>query len=62
GLRKWSTPAFVSTVLSPFLAASVVTFCLVSKKQEMGFRSETYARDPKHPYGAQIAKEAHHFQ
>ncbi|KAG2747908.1 hypothetical protein P692DRAFT_20736034 [Suillus brevipes Sb2] len=60
GLRKWSTPAFVSTVLSPFLAASIVTFYLVSKMQEMGVRSETYAKDPKNPHGAQIAKEAHH--
>ncbi|KAG1758192.1 hypothetical protein EDD22DRAFT_784267 [Suillus occidentalis] len=60
GLRKWPTPAFVSTVLRPFLAASVVTFYLVSKMQEMGVRTETYAKDPENPNGAQIAKEAHH--
>ncbi|KAG0691789.1 ATPase, F0 complex, subunit J [Suillus ampliporus] len=64
GLRKWSTPACsISRVLrpmAPFLAASAVTFYLVSKMQEMGVRSETYAKDPKNPYGAQIAKEAHH--
>jgi F-type H+-transporting ATPase subunit j len=63
--------------MAPFLAASVVTFYLVSKMQEMGVRctsyafptltlhercvaAETYAKDPKNPYGAQIAKEAHH--
>ncbi|KAG2360910.1 ATPase, F0 complex, subunit J, partial [Suillus spraguei] len=57
-LRKWSTP--VLRPMAPFLAASVVTFYLVSKMQEMGVRSETYAKDPKNPYGAQIAKEAHH--
>ncbi|KAG2351475.1 hypothetical protein BDR07DRAFT_1098122 [Suillus spraguei] len=75
GLRKWSTP--VLRPMAPFLAASVVTFYLVSKMQEMGVRCtlyafstltlhewvlqrETYAKDPKNPYGAQIAKEAHH--
>ncbi|KAG2745576.1 hypothetical protein P692DRAFT_2064641 [Suillus brevipes Sb2] len=46
-------------VLGPFLAASVVTFYLVSKMQEMGVRSEKYAKDPKNSNGVQIAKEAH---
>ncbi|KAG1831532.1 ATPase, F0 complex, subunit J [Suillus variegatus] len=60
GLRKWSTPVLVLTPMAPFLAASAVTFYLVPKMQEMGVRSETYAKDPKNPYGAQIAEEAHH--
>ncbi|KAG1786707.1 uncharacterized protein HD556DRAFT_1247986 [Suillus plorans] len=60
GLRKWSTPvhsiSLVLTPMAPFLAASAVTFYLVPKMQEMGM----YTKDPKNPYGAQIAEEAHH--
>ncbi|KAH7920368.1 hypothetical protein BV22DRAFT_808432 [Leucogyrophana mollusca] len=58
GLRKWPTP--VLRPMAPFLAASTITFYLVSKMQDMGVRSETYAKDPRNPYAAQIAKEAHH--
>ncbi|KAG1804206.1 hypothetical protein EV424DRAFT_308328 [Suillus variegatus] len=57
GLSKWSTP--VLRPMAPFLAASAVTFYLVSKMQETGV-PETCAKDAKYPYGAQIAKEAHH--
>ncbi|KAG1823809.1 ATP synthase j chain-domain-containing protein, partial [Suillus subaureus] len=57
---SWHFSVFVLRPMAPFLAASAVTFYLVSKMQEMGVRSETYAKDPKNPYGAQIAKEAHH--
>ncbi|OAX38116.1 hypothetical protein K503DRAFT_800695 [Rhizopogon vinicolor AM-OR11-026] len=46
--------------MAPFLAASAITFYLASKMQDMGVRSETYAKDPKNPYAAKIAKEAHH--
>ncbi|EKM61890.1 uncharacterized protein PHACADRAFT_82126, partial [Phanerochaete carnosa HHB-10118-sp] len=48
----------------PFLAASSITFFLVSKAQDMGVRSEQYKNDPRNPYREQIAKEeaakAHH--
>ncbi|KAF9787810.1 ATPase, F0 complex, subunit J [Thelephora terrestris] len=58
GLRKWPTP--VARPLWPFIAASTVTFYLVSKMQDLAVRSEEYAKDPRNPYSAQIAKEAHH--
>ncbi|KIJ66639.1 hypothetical protein HYDPIDRAFT_109753 [Hydnomerulius pinastri MD-312] len=58
GLRKWPTP--VLKPMAPFIAASAVTFYLVSKMQDMGVRSEEYKTSPKNPYAAQIAKEAHH--
>ncbi|TFY77598.1 hypothetical protein EWM64_g6414 [Hericium alpestre] len=59
GLRKWPTP--VAKPMWPFIAASGITFFLVSKLQDMGVRSEEFAKDPRNPYGAQIAKEqAHH--
>ncbi|KIK79424.1 hypothetical protein PAXRUDRAFT_161335 [Paxillus rubicundulus Ve08.2h10] len=58
GLRKWPTP--VLKPMAPFIAASAVTFYLVSQMQDMGVRSEAYAKDPKNPYAAQIAKETHH--
>ncbi|KAL5529468.1 hypothetical protein ACEPAG_5453 [Sanghuangporus baumii] len=61
GLRKWPTP--VLKPMAPFIAASAVTFYLVSSLQDMAVRSKTYANDPKNPYAAQIAKEkaaAHH--
>jgi len=46
----------------PFIAASGLTFYLVSSLQDMGVKSETYAKDPKNPYAAQIANESksHH--
>ena len=69
--------------MAPFIAASGITFYLVSTMQEMGVRcepnhllvsaltdpiwfspsgvvAEAYAKDPKNPYAAQIAKETHH--
>ncbi|KAF9652728.1 hypothetical protein BDM02DRAFT_3088764 [Thelephora ganbajun] len=58
GFRKWPTP--VAKPLWPFVAASTVTFYLVSKMQDLGVRSEEYAQDPRNPYAAQISKEAHH--
>ncbi|KAH9920351.1 ATP synthase j chain-domain-containing protein, partial [Fomitopsis serialis] len=58
GLRKWPTP--VAKPMWPFVAASAVTFFLVSKAQDMGVKSETWRNDPRNPYAAQIAKEAHH--
>lgn len=64
----------------PFIAASSITFYLVSKAQDMGVKcasllhfcsvprissralsaAETWRNDPRNPYAAQIAKEAHH--
>jgi F-type H+-transporting ATPase subunit j len=58
GLRKWPTP--VMKPLWPFFAASGVTFYLVSKLQNSAIRSEEFAKDPRNPYAAQIAKESHH--
>ncbi|KZV71955.1 hypothetical protein PENSPDRAFT_378862 [Peniophora sp. CONT] len=58
GMRKWPTP--VMKPLWPFIAASGVTFYLVSKVQDAAVRSPEYAKDPKNPYAQQIAKEAHH--
>jgi len=60
GLRKWPTP--VLRPMLPFIAASGLTFYLVSSLQDMGVKSETYAKDPKNPYAAQIANESksHH--
>ncbi|THH06267.1 hypothetical protein EW145_g4199 [Phellinidium pouzarii] len=60
GLRKWPTP--VARPVAPFVAASALTYYLISTLQDMSVRSETYANDPKNPYAAQIAKEkqAHH--
>ncbi|KAH7886318.1 ATPase, F0 complex, subunit J [Phlebopus sp. FC_14] len=58
GLRKWPTP--VLKPMAPFLAASAITFYLVSTMQDLGVRSEQYAKDPKNPHAARIAKEAHH--
>ncbi|KAG8216390.1 hypothetical protein J3R82DRAFT_6494, partial [Butyriboletus roseoflavus] len=48
--------------LAPFIAASGITFYLVNKMQDLGVRSEAYAKDPKNPYAAQIAREgeSHH--
>ncbi|KAI0717611.1 ATP synthase j chain-domain-containing protein [Fomitopsis betulina] len=69
GLRKWPTPArppilqlplLVLRPMWPFLAASTITFYLVSKAQDLGVKSEEYRNDPRNPYAAQIAKEAHH--
>ncbi|EIW87464.1 hypothetical protein CONPUDRAFT_96915 [Coniophora puteana RWD-64-598 SS2] len=58
GLRKWPTP--VLRPMAPFIAAAGITFFLVGKMQDMGIRSEEYAKDPRNPYAAQIAKESHH--
>ncbi|KAI0672641.1 ATPase, F0 complex, subunit J [Trametes maxima] len=58
GLRKWPTP--VAKPMWPFVAASVLTVFLVGKAQELGVKSEGYRNDPRNPYAAQIAKEAHH--
>ncbi|KAL4063689.1 ATPase, F0 complex, subunit J [Scleroderma yunnanense] len=58
GLRKWPTPVW--RPMAPFIAASGITFYLVSTMQELGVRSEAYAKDPKNPYAPQIAREAHH--
>ncbi|KAI0319078.1 ATPase, F0 complex, subunit J [Amylostereum chailletii] len=58
GYRKWPTPVFKP--LWPFFAASGITYYLVCKMQDMGVKSEAYAKDPRNPYAAQIAKEAHH--
>ncbi|KAI6125710.1 ATPase, F0 complex, subunit J [Pisolithus croceorrhizus] len=58
GLRKWPTP--VLRPMAPFIVASGITFYLVKTMQDMGVRSETYAKDPKNPYAAQLAREAHH--
>ncbi|KAN0085771.1 ATP synthase j chain domain containing protein [Tylopilus felleus] len=57
---RFNTP--VIRPMAPFLAASAITFYLVGQMQELGVRSETYAKDPKNPYAAQIAREAesHH--
>ncbi|THH00653.1 hypothetical protein EW026_g1938 [Hermanssonia centrifuga] len=45
----------------PFIAASGVTFYLVSKMQDMGVKSDEYKNDPRNPYREQIAKtSAHH--
>ncbi|CDO70328.1 hypothetical protein BN946_scf184843.g17 [Trametes cinnabarina] len=44
----------------PFIVASGLTFYLVSKAQDMGVKSEAYRNDPRNPYAAQIAKQAHH--
>ncbi|KAL6300234.1 ATPase, F0 complex, subunit J [Sparassis latifolia] len=65
GLRKWPTPACsshrnVARPLWPFIAAGSITFYLVSLAQDAGVKSETYAKDPRNPYAAQIAKESHH--
>ncbi|EGN95802.1 ATP18, subunit J of the mitochondrial F1F0 ATP synthase [Serpula lacrymans var. lacrymans S7.3] len=54
------SPVTVLRPMWPFFAASSITFYLVSKMQDMGVRSEEYAKDPRNPYVAQIAKEAHH--
>ncbi|KAH8099614.1 ATP synthase j chain-domain-containing protein [Cristinia sonorae] len=60
GLRKWPTP--VAKPLWPFVAASTITFYLVSKMQDAGVKSDEWKNDPRNPYAAQIAKEgaAHH--
>ncbi|KAI0064512.1 hypothetical protein BV25DRAFT_1800428 [Artomyces pyxidatus] len=58
GLRKWPTPVFKP--LWPFFAASGITYFLVLKMQDLGVKSEGFAKDPRNPYAAQIAKEAHH--
>ncbi|KAF9818978.1 hypothetical protein IEO21_02392 [Rhodonia placenta] len=58
GLRKWPTP--VAKPLWPFIAAGTITYFLVAKAQDMGVKSEAYAKDPRNPYAAQIAKESHH--
>jgi len=58
GLRKWPTP--VLRPMWPFIAASGLTYYLVSSLQDMGVKSETYAKDPRNPYAAQIAKEESH--
>ncbi|KAG8932315.1 hypothetical protein FRC03_005336 [Tulasnella sp. 419] len=59
GFRKWPTP--FAKPLWPFGAATVVTFYLVAKAQDMGVRSGEFANDPRNPYAQQIAKEkAHH--
>ncbi|KDQ61290.1 hypothetical protein JAAARDRAFT_577708 [Jaapia argillacea MUCL 33604] len=58
GLRKWGTP--VMKPMWPFIAASGLTFFLVGKMQDMGVRSEAYKNDPRNPYAAKVAKEAHH--
>ncbi|ETW86367.1 mitochondrial F1F0 ATP synthase, j chain [Heterobasidion irregulare TC 32-1] len=59
GLRKWPTP--VLKPLWPFFAATGITYYLVAKMQDMGVRSEAFAKDPRNPYAAQIEKEsAHH--
>ncbi|KAI9446877.1 ATPase, F0 complex, subunit J [Russula earlei] len=58
GLRKFPTP--VARPLWPFVAASCITYYLVSKLQDIGVRSEAFRNDPRNPYAAQIAKEAHH--
>jgi len=55
GLRKWPTP--VAKPMWPFFAASVLTYYLVSKVQDMGVKSDEYANDPRNPYAAQIAKQ-----
>ncbi|GJE99816.1 ATPase, F0 complex, subunit J [Phanerochaete sordida] len=55
GLRVWPTP--VLRPMWPFIAASGLTFFLVSKAQDMGVRSEQYKNDPRNPYREQIAKE-----
>ncbi|KAI0077666.1 hypothetical protein K474DRAFT_1057427 [Panus rudis PR-1116 ss-1] len=56
GLRKWPTP--VAKPIWPFVAASGITFYLVSKMQDMGVKSEQWKNDPRNPYAAQIAKES----
>jgi len=58
GLRKWPVP--IVKPLWPFFVASGVTYWLVSKAQDKMIRSPEYAHDPRNPYAAQIAKEAHH--
>ncbi|KAH9955245.1 ATPase, F0 complex, subunit J [Russula dissimulans] len=58
GLRKFPTP--ILKPLWPFIAASGITYYLVSKAQDIGVRSEGFRNDPRNPYAAQIAKEAHH--
>ncbi|KIP01774.1 hypothetical protein PHLGIDRAFT_96682 [Phlebiopsis gigantea 11061_1 CR5-6] len=61
GLRKWPTP--VLKPMWPFIAASTVTFYLVSKAQDLGVRSDAYKNDPRNPYREEIAKQeaaAHH--
>ena len=63
----------------PFVTASVLTWFLVGKMQDLGVKcefsspphctsqpmtrrpaAEGYRNDPRNPYAAQIAKEAHH--
>ncbi|EMD38024.1 hypothetical protein CERSUDRAFT_48950 [Gelatoporia subvermispora B] len=56
GLRKWP----IVKPLWPFFIASGVTYWLVSKAQDKMIRAPEYAHDPRNPYAAQIAKEAHH--
>ncbi|KAA1469171.1 hypothetical protein DENSPDRAFT_590867 [Dentipellis sp. KUC8613] len=58
GLRKWPTP--VVKPLWPFFAASGITFVLISKLQDMAVKSDEFAKDPRNPYAAQIAKQSHH--
>ncbi|OBZ69118.1 hypothetical protein A0H81_10876 [Grifola frondosa] len=53
-------PLSVAKPLWPFVTASLLTFYLVSKAQDMGVKSETYRNDPRNPYAAQIAKQSHH--
>ncbi|KII88330.1 hypothetical protein PLICRDRAFT_620993 [Plicaturopsis crispa FD-325 SS-3] len=58
GLRKWPTP--FAKPMWPFFAAAGITTFLVAKGQELGVRSEEFAKDPRNPYAQQIAKETHH--
>ncbi|RPD66518.1 hypothetical protein L227DRAFT_606604 [Lentinus tigrinus ALCF2SS1-6] len=74
GLRKWPTP--VAKPLWPFVSASLLTWFLVGKMQDLGVKcayslsfsphplpprvSEGFRNDPRNPYAAQIAKQSHH--
>ncbi|EPQ57795.1 hypothetical protein GLOTRDRAFT_71680 [Gloeophyllum trabeum ATCC 11539] len=58
GLRKWPTP--VAKPMWPFIAASGLTFYLVSKMQDAAVKSPEFANDPKNPYAEQIARQSHH--
>ncbi|KAI5835939.1 ATPase, F0 complex, subunit J [Schizophyllum commune] len=58
GLRKWPTP-FLKPMW-PFLAAAGLVTYGVSAIQAKAIRSPEYIHDPRNPYAAQLAKEAHH--
>ncbi|KAG2019696.1 hypothetical protein CC2G_005111 [Coprinopsis cinerea AmutBmut pab1-1] len=58
GLRKWPTP--IAKPLWPFMVAGSITMYLVYGAQQSGVRSAEWRQDPRNPYAAQIAKEAHH--